>query len=231
VTSPAWVTTPGPDLAFVLLWIDETPPRLTDYRWAWDEQRRLHAEIAAGTRPGTVLLLEHSTVYTAGRRTEPLERPQDGTPVIDVDRGGKITWHGPGQLVGYPLVRLPDGVYVVDYVRRLEEALIRTVRGYGLPAMRVAGRSGVWLPAAAGRPERKVVAIGIRVAAKTTQHGFALNVRPDLGAFEKIIPCGIEDAGVTSLAAELDEPPTLAETATAVEVHLRDLLGFAAVSP
>jgi lipoyl(octanoyl) transferase len=226
VTSPAWVTTRGADLAFVRLGIDESPPRLIDYQWAWDEQRRLHAEIAAGTRPGTVLLLEHSSVYTAGRRTEPQERPQDGTPVIDVDRGGKITWHGPGQLVGYPLVRLPDGVYVVDYVRRLEEALIRTVRGYDLPAMRVVGRSGVWLPATAGRPERKVVAIGIRVAAKTTQHGFALNVRPDLGAFERIIPCGIEDAGVSSLAEELADPPTLAETATAVEGHLRDLLGF-----
>ena len=230
MTSPAWVTTRGRDLAFVRLGIDETPPRLIDYRWAWDEQRRLHAEIAAGTRPGTVLLLEHSDVYTAGRRTEPQERPQDGTPVIDVDRGGKITWHGPGQLVGYPLVRLPDGVYVVDYVRRLEEALIRTVRGYGLPAIRVAGRSGVWLPATAGRPERKVVAIGIRVAAKTTQHGFALNVRPDLGAFERIIPCGIEDAGVTSLAEELNDPPTLAETASAVEGHLRHLLGFGSIN-
>jgi lipoyl(octanoyl) transferase len=231
VTSPTWATTRGADLAFVRLGIDETPPRLIDYHWAWDEQRRLHAEIAAGTRPGTVLLLEHEDVYTAGRRTEPQERPQDGTPVVDVDRGGKITWHGPGQLVGYPLVRLPDGVYVVDYVRRLEEALIRTVRSYDLPAMRVAGRSGVWLPATDHRPERKVVAIGIRVAAKTTQHGFALNVGPDLAAFERIIPCGIEDAGVSSLAAELDHPPTIAETATTVEGHLRDLLGFEPVAP
>lgn len=226
MTDSVWRTTRGGDLAFVRLGLEETPSRLVDYRWAWDEQRRIHAEVADGTRPGTVLLLEHSDVYTAGRRTEAPERPQDGTPVIDVDRGGKITWHGPGQLVGYPIVRLPEGVYVVDYVRRLEEALIRTVRDYGLPAGRVAGRSGVWLPATADRPERKVVAIGIRVSRKTTQHGFALNVAPDLAAFERIIPCGIEDAGVTSLAAELSDPPTLAETSFAVETHLRDLLGF-----
>jgi lipoyl(octanoyl) transferase len=214
------------DLEFVRLGIDETPPRLIDYQWAWDEQRRIHAEVADGGRPGTVLLLEHSDVYTAGRRTEPAERPQDGTPVVDVDRGGKITWHGPGQLVGYPIVTLPDGVYVVDYVRRLEEALIRTVSDYGLPAMRVQGRSGVWLPASADRRERKVVAIGIRVSRKTTQHGFALNVSPDLAAFDRIIPCGIEDAGVSSLAAELDDPPSLSEVATVAERHLRDVLAF-----
>lgn len=226
MTDTGWTTTRGDDLAFVRLGIEETPPRLVDYQWAWDEQRRIHAEVADGTRPGTVLLLEHPDVYTAGRRTEAPERPQDGTPVVDVDRGGKITWHGPGQLVGYPIVRLPEGVYVVDYVRRLEEALIRTVRGYGLDAGRVAGRSGVWLPASGERPERKVVAIGIRVSRKTTQHGFALNVAPDLAAFERIIPCGIEDAGVTSLAAELADPPTLAQTSYAAESHLRDLLGF-----
>jgi lipoyl(octanoyl) transferase len=219
------------DLEFVRLGIDETPPRLIDYQWAWDEQRRIHAEVADGRRPGTVLLLEHSDVYTAGRRTEPAERPQDGTPVVDVDRGGKITWHGPGQLVGYPIVTLPDGVYVVDYVRRLEEALLRTVGDYGLPAMRVPGRSGVWLPASAERPERKVVAIGIRVSRKTTQHGFALNVSPDLAAFDRIIPCGIEDAGVSSLAAELDDPPSMAEVATVAERHLRDVLGFRGPTP
>jgi lipoyl(octanoyl) transferase len=219
------------DLEFVRLGIDETPPRLIDYQWAWDEQRRIHAAVADGRRPGTVLLLEHSDVYTAGRRTEPAERPQDGTPVVDVDRGGKITWHGPGQLVGYPIVTLPDGVYVVDYVRRLEEALLRTVGDYGLPAMRVPGRSGVWLPASAERPERKVVAIGIRVSRKTTQHGFALNVSPDLAAFDRIIPCGIEDAGVSSLAAELDDPPSMAEVATVAERHLRDVLGFRGPTP
>jgi lipoyl(octanoyl) transferase len=173
-----------------------------------------------------VLLLEHADVYTAGRRTEPAERPQDGTPVVDVDRGGKITWHGPGQLVGYPIVTLPDGVYVVDYVRRLEEALIRTVSDYGLAALRVPGRSGVWLPASVDRPERKVVAIGIRVSRKTTQHGFALNVSPDLTAFDRIIPCGIEDAGVTSLGAELERPPSMTEVADVAEKHLRDVLAF-----
>jgi lipoyl(octanoyl) transferase len=173
-----------------------------------------------------VLLLEHADVYTAGRRTEPAERPQDGTPVVDVDRGGKITWHGPGQLVGYPIVTLPDGVYVVDYVRRLEEALIRTVSDYGLAAMRVPGRSGVWLPASGDRPERKVVAIGIRVSRKTTQHGFALNVSPDLTAFDRIIPCGIEDAGVTSLGAELDRPPSMSAVADVAEKHLGDVLAF-----
>jgi lipoyl(octanoyl) transferase len=214
------------DLEFVRLGFDETPPRLIDYQWAWDEQRRIHAEVADGVRPGTVMLLEHADVYTAGRRTEPTERPQDGTPVVDVDRGGKITWHGPGQLVGYPIVTLPDGVYVVDYVRRLEEALIRTVSDYGLAALRVPGRSGVWLPASVDRPERKVVAIGIRVSRKTTQHGFALNVSPDLTAFDRIIPCGIEDAGVTSLGAELERPPSMTEVADVAEKHLRDVLAF-----
>jgi lipoyl(octanoyl) transferase len=216
----------GGDLEFVRLGFDEKPPRLIDYQWAWDEQRRIHAEVADGRRPGTVLLLEHADVYTAGRRTEPAERPQDGTPVVDVDRGGKITWHGPGQLVGYPIVTLPSGIYVVDYVRRLEEALMRTVSGYGLPAIRVQGRSGVWLPATDGRPERKIVAIGIRVSRKTTQHGFAFNVSPDLGAFDRIIPCGISDAGVTSLAAELGAPPDMAEVADTAERHLRDVLSF-----
>jgi lipoyl(octanoyl) transferase len=214
------------EVQFVRLGFDETPPRLIDYQWAWDEQRRIHAEVADGVRPGTVMLLEHAGVYTAGRRTEPAERPQDGTPVVDVDRGGKITWHGPGQLVGYPIVTLPDGVYVVDYVRRLEEALIRTVSDYGLAALRVPGRSGVWLPASVDRPERKVVAIGIRVSRKTTQHGFALNVSPDLTAFDRIIPCGIEDAGVTSLGAELERPPSMTEVADVAEKHLRDVLAF-----
>ena len=209
------------------LGLDDNPPTLTDYQWAWDEQRRIHAEVADGTRPGTVLLLEHPDVYTAGRRTEPHERPLDGTPVVDVDRGGKITWHGPGQLVGYPIVKLPDGVYVVDYVRRLEEALIRTVHDYGLEPERVAGRSGVWLAADGRRPERKIVAVGIRVSRGTTQHGFGFNVAPDLGAFGRIVPCGISDAGVTSLSAELGRTVTVAEAATAVEPHLRDLLTFA----
>ena len=201
-------------------------PDYVDYKAAWDRQREVNAAVVSGDEPDTVLLLEHAAVYTAGKRTEPHERPFDSTPVIDVDRGGKITWHGPGQLVGYPIVTLPDGVYVVDYVRRLEEALIRTVSDYGLAAIRVPGRSGVWLPASAGRPERKLVAIGIRVSRKTTQHGFALNVSPDLAAFDRIIPCGIEDAGVTSLGAELDQPPSMTEVADVAEKHLRDVLAF-----
>ena len=186
-----------------------------DYRAAWESQRQIHAEVKAGERPDTVLLLEHASVYTAGKRTEPQERPLDGTPVVDVDRGGKITWHGPGQLVGYPIVKLPEAVYVVDYVRRLEEALIDLCAEYGLDsAARVTGRSGVWLPAVAGRPERKIAAIGVRVAAGVTMHGFALNVDPDLRAFDTIVPCGITDAGVTSLAAETGSRPVCPRSRT-----------------
>jgi len=197
-----------------------------DYVEAWNMQRRLHAEVAEGTRPDTVILLEHASVYTAGKRTEPQERPTDGTPVVDVDRGGKITWHGPGQLVGYPIVRLPESVYVVDYVRRLEEALIRALADFGLHSGRVAGRSGVWLPRNETRPERKVAAIGVRVAAGTTMHGFALNVDPDLTAFEKIIPCGIADAGVTSMASELGQVFPLLEVAKMLRSHLERYLAF-----
>ena len=174
-----------------------------------------------------MLLLEHASVYTAGKRTEPQERPLDGTPVVDVDRGGKITWHGPGQLVGYPIVKLPEAVYVVDYVRRLEEALIDLCAEYGLDsAARVTGRSGVWLPAADGKPERKIAAIGVRVASGVTMHGFALNVDPDLRAYDAIIPCGITDAGVTSLAAETGESPGLPEVAHLLRPHLERYLSF-----
>jgi lipoyl(octanoyl) transferase len=197
-----------------------------DYLEAWDLQRRLHADVAAGTRPDTVILLEHPSVYTAGKRTEPHERPLDGTPVIDVDRGGKITWHGPGQLVGYPLVRLPEATYVVDYVRRLEEALIQTLAEFGLLTGRVPGRSGVWLAADEAKSERKIAAIGVRVAAGTTMHGFALNVDPDLQAFSKIVPCGIADAGVTSMAAELGDVLSLAEVAAVLRPHLERYLAF-----
>lgn len=200
---------------------------LVDYREAWAAQREVHAAVAAGERAGTVMLLEHASVYTAGKRTEPHERPLDGTPVVDVDRGGKITWHGPGQLVGYPIVKLPESVYVVDYVRRLEEALIALCADYGLGrAGRVAGRSGVWLPAEGGRPERKIAAIGVRVAGGVTMHGFALNVDPDLHAFDAIIPCGITDAGVTSLTAETGETPTLPDVAHRLRPHLERYLAF-----
>ena len=201
---------------------------LVDYRDAWDLQHRLHAEVVAGTAPDTLLLLEHAAVYTAGKRTELHERPLDGTPVIDVDRGGKITWHGPGQLVGYPLVRLPEAYGVVDYVRRLEQALIDTLAELGLTTGRVAGRSGVWLAAdpATGRPERKIAAIGVRVAGGVTMHGFALNAEPDLAAYDRIVPCGIADAGVTSIAAELGTSPALTSLAYVLLPHLERLLAF-----
>ena len=172
----------------------------------------MHAEVTAGTRPGTVLLLEHPPVFTAGKRTEPHERPADpgGADVIDVDRGGKITFHGPGQLVGYPIVRLPDHVKVVDYVRRVEEALIRTCADLGVTTARVPGRSGVWLRADSSGPERKVAALGIRVSRGVTMHGFALNCDVDLGWYDRFVPCGIADAGVTSLSHELGRDVTTA---------------------
>jgi lipoyl(octanoyl) transferase len=173
-----------------------------DYQDAWELQRELAAARIAGG-PDTLLLLEHPSVYTAGKRTEPHERPVDGTPVIDTDRGGKITWHGPGQLVGYPIIGLAQPLDVVNFVRRLEDSLIAVCAGFGLQTGRVQGRSGVWVPGRSGRPDRKIAAIGIRVARATTLHGFALNCDCDLGAFSEIVPCGIADAGVTSLSAEL----------------------------
>jgi lipoyl(octanoyl) transferase len=200
------------------------------YEKAWAQQRELHAQRIAGEGPDTLLLLEHPSVYTAGRRTEPHERPFDGTPVVDVDRGGKITWHGPGQLVGYPIVALPDPVDVVAYVRRLEEALIEVCAGFGLTTGRVEGRSGVWVaadaPGSGGRPERKVAAIGVRVARGVTMHGFALNCDPDLGAFGAIVPCGIPDAGVTSLSAELGRDITTDDAVGPVESAMSRVLAF-----
>lgn len=169
------------------------------YDEAWQLQRELVAARVAGG-PDTLLLLQHPSVYTAGKRTQPHERPLDGTPVVDTDRGGKITWHGPGQLVGYPIVGLADPIDVVNYVRRLEDSLIAVCTELGLSVGRVEGRSGVWLP---GTPQRKVGAIGVRVQRATTLHGFALNCDCDLDAFDAIVPCGIADAGVTSLTAEL----------------------------
>ena len=206
---------------------------LVPYEDAWARQRELHARRVAGKGPDTLLLLEHPSVYTAGRRTAAHERPFDGTPVIDVDRGGKITWHGPGQLVGYPIVALPDPVDVVAYVRRLEEALIEVCAGFGLATGRVEGRSGVWVaadgPRSAGRPERKVAAIGVRVARGVTMHGFALNCDPDMTAFSNMIPCGIPDAGVTSLSAELGLDVPVAEAIEPVEKAMRRVLTFASV--
>lgn len=195
-----------------------------DYQAAWDEQRRLHEAVVAGEQGDTVLLLEHPSVYTAGKRTEPWDRPLDGTPVIDVDRGGKITWHGPGQLVGYPIVKLPDPVDVVAYVRRTEQMLIDVCAEFGLAAGRVEGRSGVWVPEDDRGPARKVAAIGIRVARGVTLHGFSINCDCDLTYFDRIVPCGIRDAGVTSLTAELGRPVTVADVLPVVERHLPTLV-------
>lgn len=234
-----------------------------EYQEAWQEQRRVHAARFADEIPDTCLMLEHPAVYTAGRRTEDNERPLDGTPVIDVDRGGKITWHGPGQLVGYPILKLPRPVDVIAHVRRLEEALIRACAEFGLETTRVEGRSGVWVlgedrpkpdtggltldlaapgpadeefdprlngpeyaPSNAGQrgEDRKLAAIGIRIAKGVTMHGFALNCDPDNTWFDRIVPCGIRDAGVTSLSNELDRRVTVEEALPVVEKHLREVL-------
>ena len=214
-----------------------------DYLEAWSRQREVHAAVVDGG-PDTTLLLEHSPVYTAGKRTEPHERPVDppagsgpAVPVIEVDRGGKITFHGPGQLVGYPIVRLPDHVLVVDYVRRLEEALIGVCAELGVATARVPGRSGVWLQAvpatdtSPARPERKIAAIGIRVSRGVTMHGFALNCDVDLSWYERFVPCGIADAGVTTLSEELGRDVTVAEAVPLVEQHLRRMLAWAPYEP
>ena len=195
-----------------------------DYRQAWQLQREIADQRIAGG-PDTLLLLEHPPVYTAGKRTEEAERPSaDGIPVIDTDRGGKITWHGPGQLVGYPIIGLAEPLDVVNFVRRLEEALITVCAGLGLATARVAGRSGVWVPGTASRTPRKVAAIGIRVARGVTLHGFALNCDCDLDAFGGIIPCGIADAGVTSLTAELGRHIGVHDVADAVVDAVADVL-------
>lgn len=241
-----------------------------DYEEAWQEQRRVHAARFADEIPDTCLLLEHPAVYTAGRRTADNERPLDGTPVVDVDRGGKITWHGPGQLVGYPILKLPRPVDVIAHVRRLEEALLRTCAEFGVEATRVEGRSGVWVlgdpvdrrpalgglkldfdprvddeefdprlngpeyaPSNAGqrREDRKLAAIGIRIAKGVTMHGFALNCNPDNTWFDRIVPCGIRDAGVTSLSAELGRDVPVSEVTPVVEKHLRTVLETAVPLP
>jgi lipoyl(octanoyl) transferase len=196
-----------------------------DYLRAWDLQRELHARRVAGEIPDACLLLEHRPVYTAGKRTSPADRPigDPGAPVIDVDRGGKITWHGPGQLVGYPIVALGEPVDVVGYVRAVEEALIRTCADAGLPTERVDGRSGVWVRT--GGVDRKVAAIGIRVARGVTMHGFALNCDNDLSWFGKIVPCGISDASVTSLSAELGRAVRIGDVLESAQRHIAEVVG------
>lgn len=270
-SAPAPRPADGAELRFVHLGFDQ---ERVEYRAAWDEQRRVHAARFADEIPDTCLLLEHPPVYTAGRRTEDSERPLDGTPVVDVDRGGKITWHGPGQLVGYPILKLPRPVDVIAHVRRLEEAVIRACADFGLETSRVEGRTGVWVlgapqesrpslgglsldldarlntagassamsggedefdarlmgpeyaPSNAGQrgEDRKLCAIGVRVAKGVTMHGFALNCDPDNTWFDQIIPCGIRDAGVTSLSEELGRRVRVTEAVPAVEKRLREVM-------
>jgi lipoyl(octanoyl) transferase len=200
-----------------------------DYQAAWEEQRRRHAAVVAGSEPETVMLLEHPSVYTAGKRTQPWDRPTDGAPVIDVDRGGQITWHGPGQIVGYPILRLPGAaesrpVDVVAYVRRVEQMLIDVCADIGVQVERIKGRTGAWVGADDRGPDRKIAAIGIRVSRGVTMHGFALNCNCDLSAYDRIVACGIRDAGVTSLSAELGRDVTIGEVLPVVERHLPTLL-------
>jgi len=202
-------------------------PDLLPYPEALALQRSIHSAVVEGTRPDTVLLLEHPSVYTAGTRTEASERPDDGSPVIDVDRGGKITWHGPGQLVGYPVLRLHDPVDVVAYVRRLEELLIDVIAHFGVTGVRVAGRSGVWI--VDGAREEKIAAIGIRVAGGVTMHGFALNCSNSLDAYEHIVACGIRDAGVTTLSRESGRQVTPADAAAVVTERFDALVAETAV--
>ena len=202
-------------------------PDLLPYPEALALQRSIHSAVVEGTRPATVLLLEHPSVYTAGTRTEASERPDDGSPVIDVDRGGKITWHGPGQLMGYPILRLHDPVDVVAYVRRLEELLIDVIAHFGVTGVRVVGRSGVWI--VDGAREEKIAAIGIRVAGGVTMHGFALNCSNSLDAYEHIVACGIRDAGVTTISRESGRQVTPADAAAVVTERFDALVAETAV--
>lgn len=195
---------------------------LVDYQKAWESQKAIHQDVVDGKRPNTLLLLEHPSVFTAGRRTEESEKPSDGTPVIDVDRGGRITWHGPGQLVGYPIVKLINPAELVGFVREIESGLMAVCSALGLATERIDGRSGVWVRDSDG--DRKIAAIGVRVAKGVTMHGFALNVNPDLSSFKSIIPCGIADAGVTSLEIELQRSITIDEVAPLVERHIFESL-------
>jgi lipoyl(octanoyl) transferase len=196
---------------------------LLEYLSALELQRKIHLEVASGNRPNTLLMLEHPSVYTAGKRTQEFEKPTDGTPVINVDRGGRITWHGPGQLVGYPIVKLLKPTELVGFVRTIEGALIKVCSDFGINAVRIDDRSGVWISDIKG--DRKIAAIGIRVASGVTMHGFALNVDPDLAAFSQIVPCGIDDAAITSMAVELKRAIDISEVSPIVEKYLLEALG------
>lgn len=196
-------------------------PDYLEYSRGWEMQQALHADVVAGKAPSTVLLLEHLPVYTAGKRTEDHERPFDGTPVVPVDRGGKLTWHGPGQLVGYPILALRNPALVADYVHTLEEVIIVSLRYFGIDGIRIDGRSGVWLAPTATQPARKIAAIGIRVKKRVALHGFAVNCSNNLAAFQQIVPCGISDAGVTSISAECGRTITPAQVVSLIEAELR----------
>ncbi len=197
-------------------------PNFVDYTRGWDIQRELHAKVLAGTAPSTVLLLEHAAVYTAGKRTEDHERPFDGTPVVPVDRGGKLTWHGPGQLVGYPVIKLKNPAGIRDYVERLEAVIIAVLADYGITAARIKGRAGVWIDEDANGPARKIAAIGIRVHEGVTMHGFAINCNNDLAPYRQIIACGITDAGVTTIAQETGRDVAPADLVSRITQELRD---------
>ncbi len=203
--------------------IDSMRLGLLNYQRAWDLQKSIHEEVANGFRKNSLLLLEHPPVYTAGRRTLAEERPTDGSEVIDVDRGGKITFHGPGQLVGYPIVRLRESENVVGFVREIEKSLIEVCNEFGIPGERFCERSGVWIRDKAG--DRKIAAIGMRVAKGVTMHGFAINVDPDLSFYERIVPCGIKDASVTSMQKELNRQISIEEVIDAVESKIVTALG------
>ena len=196
-------------------------PHFVAYNDGLQLQREVHKEVVAKTRPDTVILLEHSSVYTAGKRTEDSERPDDGTEVIEVDRGGKLTWHGPGQLVGYPIMKLPEPFDVVGYVRFLEQVLIDVCADFGLVTERVAGRSGVWAPV--GDTHVKVAAIGIRVSERVAMHGFALNCSNSMEAYDHIVACGIDDAGTSSISELTGSLVTPAMAAERVKIRLTDI--------
>jgi lipoyl(octanoyl) transferase len=222
------VSSPGPRVVHLGF-----GPDAVRYEDAWVEQRRIHAAVvdSGADSDGTVLLLEHQPVYTAGKRTNSWERPTDGTPVVEVDRGGRITWHGPGQLVGYPILRLPEPMDVVAYVRRLEDLLIGVCGELGLSTDRVEGRSGVWVLGNGVQPDRKVAAIGVRVARGVTMHGFALNCDCDLAWYSTIVACGIPDAEVTSLTAELGRRVSVHDVVPLVEARLGDLAAPRTLTP